>query len=45
MEEIILDLSKQFENICKENKVEYFGTITTNGLLLTEKISKELNLP
>lgn len=39
---VILDLSKQFENICKKNKVEYFGTITTNGLLLTEKISKEL---
>ncbi|GFR34199.1 radical SAM/SPASM domain-containing protein [Thermobrachium celere] len=40
--DIILDLSTNFINICKENNAEYYAGIITNGVLLNKDIAKDL---
>lgn len=36
-------LSTEFQSICKENHIQYFAGIITNGSLLTREIVKRLN--
>lgn len=41
--DVIESLSKEFLEICKENKIAYSASIITNGYLLTKEIVKKLN--
>lgn len=45
--EIVYPLSKQIKNLCKEHKIAFLNTITTNGALVTEQMIvafKEIDL-
>lgn len=40
--DIVLEISKSLQEWCNENNVEYFGTLTTNGTLLSGEIFESL---
>lgn len=40
--DVIKNLSEKFINICKNNKMEYYSSIVTNGYLLTREVAEVL---